>query len=86
MRGTKEKMNPRDIYQGAVLGGAIIGVVLAALGALLLLAALRPDATRPAVTAVAGAVFFAIGALFVLVSVIVLPAVRAIRLDAAPPR
>jgi hypothetical protein len=79
------KLTPREVYLGASAGGTSIGLILSALGVVLLNASFG-DIAPAWQDAITGATFFAVGAAFVLVSLIVLPALRAIRLEsgAAP--
>lgn len=67
---------------GAVLGGALIGVVLLALGGLLLNGAYI-GGMWAGEDLVAGVAFFTVGAAFFLVSVILLPGLRAIRMESS---
>lgn len=78
-------ITPRDVYLGAVAGGTLIGLALAAIGVLNLMGSYGFTSTQWQ-DAVVGATFFAVGSAFVLVSLIVLPAIRAIHLEtgAAP--
>ena len=80
-------LSPRDVYLGAVGGGTIIGLALSLLGAAMLFASMGTPAPASAVeAAVGGAAFLAVGGAFVLVSLIVLPALRAIRLESLEPK
>jgi hypothetical protein len=74
------KLSPHEVYLAAVAGGAAIGLILAGLGGIMLSAAFG-NVMQPLPDAVAGAAFFVVGAAFVLVSLIVLPAIRAIQLE-----
>jgi len=78
------KLTPRDVYLGATAGGAAIGLILSALGVIMLNASFV-DFAPAWQDAVAGATFFAVGAAFVLVSLIVLPALRSIQLESGAP-
>jgi hypothetical protein len=77
-------MEPRVVYLATVVGGGIIGAALSGLGALFLLGSLRPNEADDYLVSAAGTAFFVVGALFVLVSVIVLPALRAMKREARP--
>lgn len=72
-------MAPRDVHIATVVGGAIIGVSLASFGALSFSASLSSSNTNPGLYALMGAVYSSIGFLFLLVSVVLLPALRAMR-------
>ena len=71
-------MKPSDVLGATVLGGSLIGVAFMALGGLMLSAA--SNAGNSATTDLfAGSVLFAAGAAFLLVSLILIPALRAIQ-------
>jgi len=77
-------LTPREVYLGAMGGGAATGLILCGWGLLNLLASFGNTTTQWQF-AVEGATFFAVGAAFVLVSLVVLPAVQAIHLDSGLP-
>ncbi len=68
---------------GTVVGGGLIGLVLAVVGALDFTAAL--SGPNQGVWALEGATWIVVGSMFVIVSVIVLPAWRAARLEREGP-
>lgn len=78
------KLTPRDVEIGITAGGTLIGLVLSALGLVFLSASFAASATEWQ-SAVVVTTLFTVGAAFVLVSLIVLPALRAIRIESGAP-
>jgi hypothetical protein len=74
---------PRDIYMAAVVGGACIGLFLMGWGVLFFSAAFSAGGTSTSIYPIEGAALFSAGAAFLLVSIILLPAMRAIQLESA---
>ncbi len=77
------RLSPRDVHIGTVAGGGLIGLALAVLGTLDFNAAF--GGPNQWIWVIEGATWIVVGALFVLVSVIVLPAWRAGRLEREGP-
>jgi hypothetical protein len=75
-------LSPRDIHVAAVVGGGLIGLILGAIGALDFVAAFGGGSSA-ATSLLEGAVLVSVGAAFLLVSVIVLPALRALAMELA---
>jgi hypothetical protein len=76
-------MTPRDVHLAVVVGGTVIGLILTGLGALMLSAAYNVGGADATFDLFEGATFFGTGAAFILVSLILLPALRAMRLETA---
>jgi hypothetical protein len=83
-RPSTSPTTPRDVYLAAVVGGAILGIAFGAFGTLLLLSAFSSSVAHPGINAFVGATFFLAGSAFILVSVIVLPALRAMKMETRP--
>jgi hypothetical protein len=79
------KLAPRDIHFAVVVGGTIVGLIFAALGELMLSAAYTVGGADATFDLVQGAAFFGVGSAFLLVSAILLPGLRAIRLESESP-
>jgi hypothetical protein len=77
------RITPHDIHGAAVIGGTAVGLIMAGLGALLFNAAYNAGPTDTLIDLIEGATFFSAGAAFVLVSGILLPGLRATRLESA---
>lgn len=78
------RITPRDVHIATVVGGGLIGAVLMALGAVLFSAASNGATSSFVVDLFEGTTFFIAGAAFVIVSVIMLPARRALQLETTP--
>jgi hypothetical protein len=83
IRPAMTQTTPREIHMAAVLGGGLIGLALMAFGLLAFSAAFNFSGMTTSTDAFEGATFFGTGAAFFLVSVILLPALRAMQLEAA---
>jgi hypothetical protein len=70
----------RDLYIAIVVGGGLVGSVLMALGAVLMSAAYS-GATNEVLDLVEGTTFFVVGAPFIIVSLILVPARRQLALE-----
>ena len=77
---------PRDVHIASVVGGGLIGLVLMVVGALLFSASSTTGGTNVVVDLFEGATLFSVGAAFVIVSAIILPARRALELETTPHR
>jgi len=69
-----------DLYVLIVVGGGLVGSVFMALGAVLMSGAYS-DATNEALDLIEGTTFFVVGAVFILVSLILVPARRLAALE-----
>jgi len=78
------RVTPRDVHIASVVGGGVIGLVLMVIGALLFSAASNVGGTNVFIDLFEGATLFSVGAAFVIVSAIILPARRALELETAP--
>lgn len=76
-----QKIGPRDIRMATTVGGGLIGIVLSALGSICLIATFSPSVVLVGQYAVAGVTLLAIGSTFLLVTVFVLPASHASRIE-----
>jgi len=75
-------ITPRDVYLATVLGGGLLGLALVGLGLLVFSAAYNSGGDGDELIDLAeAATFFLSGVAFLLVSVIVVPAMRAMRLE-----
>lgn len=75
------KIGPRDIRIASIAGGGLIGIVLCGLGALCLITTFSPSVVLVGQYAVAGVTLLSIGSAFLLVTVFVLPAQHASRVE-----
>jgi len=75
-------ITPRDVYLATVLGGGLLGLALVGLGLLVFSASYNSGGGGDELIDLAeAATFFLSGAAFILVSVILVPALRAMRLE-----
>jgi hypothetical protein len=75
-------LTPRDVYLATVLGGGLLGLALIVLGLIVFSASYNAGGDGDELIDLAeAATFFLSGVAFVLVSVVVVPAMRAMRLE-----
>jgi hypothetical protein len=74
------RLTPRDVYIASVLGGVIIGLPFCLIGIFDFVAGFNTGPNQ-GTFAFEGAVFLSIGSAFILISAIILPAWRAVRME-----
>lgn len=77
-------MSPRDVAMAAALGGSLLGVAFMAFGALFL-SDITNGGSSAAVYAYGGSALFVSGALFLLVSAVLVPVLWALRSERTTP-